>query len=127
MLNCVCWGVSKQVVSRIPCVTEGHPQALEARRSFMDNWVKHYGWPEMIVADQGNEFLGVRHRFLFVFCDLSIFSAVLTGFFWNEYDKTTVADAVRRILTNAVHYDLRHGRCDCGYLLLRVAIGGEFF
>ena len=25
---------------------------------FKKEWVKHYGWPEIIVHDQGNEFMG---------------------------------------------------------------------
>ena len=57
-LNTLCWGTNKQVVIRVKTAEEGHPTALECRSAFMHGWVRPFGWPEMVVLDQGPEFLG---------------------------------------------------------------------
>jgi len=48
------WGTNRQVVGILP----GDPSAAGAMSLFMHEWVKHYGWPTLIVADQGVEFMG---------------------------------------------------------------------
>ena len=52
-LNTVCWGTGLQQVEI--CLSKKSEDVLEA---FLHSWVKHYGWPEMIVCDQGPEYTG---------------------------------------------------------------------
>ena len=53
-LNVVCWGTGLQIVQ--PLWTSY--TAKTVMKEFKISWVKHYGWPEIIVHDQGPEFMG---------------------------------------------------------------------
>ena len=53
-LNVVCWGTGLQIVQ--PLWTNN--TAKTVMKEFKIAWVKHYGWPEIIVHDQGPEFMG---------------------------------------------------------------------
>ena len=53
-LNVVCWGTGLQIVQ--PLWT--NYTAKTVMKEFKIAWVKHYGWPEIIVHDQGPEFMG---------------------------------------------------------------------
>ena len=55
-MNMVCWGTGYQQVEFIP--EEQGRTAKTARRALMRGWVRHYGWPEMLICDQGTEFTG---------------------------------------------------------------------
>ena len=33
-------------------------QSPTVRNAFADTWVKHYGWPQLLITDQGTEFTG---------------------------------------------------------------------
>ena len=57
LLSAVCWGTGYQMACAIPDKT-----SQSARDAFADVWIKHYGWPELIVTDQGPEFVG--HEFV---------------------------------------------------------------
>ena len=52
--NVVCWGTGLQIVQAL---WNGHT-AHAVMSDFKAVWVKHYGWPEIIVYDQGPEFMG---------------------------------------------------------------------
>ena len=52
-LNVVCWGPELQIVHAL---WNGHT-ADAVMSEFKAVWVKHYGWPEIIVHDQGPEFM----------------------------------------------------------------------
>ena len=54
LLNCLCWGTNRQVIGW----ARGRKTPLEILSLFVHEWVKHYSWPELIVCDQGKEFLG---------------------------------------------------------------------
>ena len=41
-------------------VTEDKTSAATTK-AFAEGWIKHYGWPELVVADRGGEFTG--HEF----------------------------------------------------------------
>ena len=53
-LNVVCWSTGLQIVQ--PLWT--NYTAKTVMKEFKIAWVKHYGWPEIIVHDQGPEFMG---------------------------------------------------------------------
>ena len=53
LANMLCWGTGHQMACVIPDKT-----SLAARNAFASTWVKHYGWPELIITDQGPEFVG---------------------------------------------------------------------
>ena len=53
-VNVVCWGTGLQIVQ--PLWT--NYTAKTVMKEFKIAWVKHYGWPEIIVHDQGPEFMG---------------------------------------------------------------------
>ena len=53
-LNVVCWGTGNQIVQ--PLWTSY--TAKTVMKEFKIAWVKHYGWPEIIVHDQSPEFVG---------------------------------------------------------------------
>ena len=70
-LNTVCWGTGLQQLEI--CRGKKSDEVLEA---FMNGWVKHYGWPEMVVCDQGPEYTGHKwqdylgdHGILVHLCD----------------------------------------------------------
>ena len=48
-LSQVCWGTGRQC----QVMLEGPPSADSVFRAFSEDWVKHYGWPEVLVVDQG--------------------------------------------------------------------------
>ena len=56
LANMVCWGTGYQMACIIPDKT-----SLTTRNAFASSWIKHYGWPELVVTDQGPEFVG--HEF----------------------------------------------------------------
>ena len=53
-LNVVCWCTGLQLVQ---LVWEGYT-AKDVMSEFKAAWVKHYGWPEILLHDQGPEFMG---------------------------------------------------------------------
>ena len=53
MTNMVCWGTGYQMMAIIP-----DKRSISARDIFSKEWVRHYGWPELVVTDQGPEFTG---------------------------------------------------------------------
>ena len=53
-LNVVCWGTGLQIVQPLWTTYT----AKTVMKEFKIAWVKHYGWPEIIVHDQGPEFMG---------------------------------------------------------------------
>ena len=56
LLNVVCWGTGYQMVIEMPDKTSSG-----VKRAFANTWIKHCGWPELVVTDQGPEFIG--HEF----------------------------------------------------------------
>ena len=57
LLNVVCWGTGYQMMSVIP-----DKRSATVRDAFSKDWIRHYGWPELVVTDQGPEFIG--HEFV---------------------------------------------------------------
>ena len=53
MLNIVCWGSGLQIVEPLPS-----KNSMTVRKAFANTWVKHCGWPGILVVDQGREFFG---------------------------------------------------------------------
>ena len=53
LLNCLCWGTGFQMA----CIITDE-QSPTVRNAFADTWVKHYGWPQLLITDQGTEFTG---------------------------------------------------------------------
>ena len=53
LCNCVCWGTGYQMMS-----VQHSKQSQTTRDTFSRDWVRHYGWPELVVTDQGPEFVG---------------------------------------------------------------------
>ena len=53
LLNVVCWGTGYQMAQIVSDKT-----SCSTRDAFAECWVKHYGWPELVVTDQGPEFIG---------------------------------------------------------------------
>ena len=53
LLNVICWGTGYQMVATIPDKT-----AKAARDAFAKYWVRYFGFPELLIADQGTEFIG---------------------------------------------------------------------
>ena len=53
-MKVVCWSTGLQIVQ--PLWTSY--TAKTVMKEFEVAWVKHYGWPEIIVHDQGPEFMG---------------------------------------------------------------------
>ena len=51
LLNCLCWGTNFQQVGICKDRT-----AVEVRQTFWNEWIKHYGPPQLIVIDRGREF-----------------------------------------------------------------------
>ena len=56
LINAICWGTGYQMACTIP-----NKQSATVRNAFSTLWIKHYGWPELMVTDQGPEFTG--HEF----------------------------------------------------------------
>ena len=52
-INIVCWGTAYQMAQWIPEKT-----SRTVRDAFSECWIKHYGWPDLIITDQGPEFTG---------------------------------------------------------------------
>ena len=55
-LNVVCWGTGSQM-----CETIKDKQSNTVKEAFAKCWTKHYGAPELLITNQGPEFLG--HEF----------------------------------------------------------------
>ena len=55
MINIVCWGTGFQMMAIIP-----DKRSATVRDAFSKEWVRHYGWPELGVTDQGPEFTGTE-------------------------------------------------------------------
>ena len=49
----ICWGTGYQMAEPIK-----DKQSSTVREAFARCWIKHYGAPELLVTDQGPEFLG---------------------------------------------------------------------
>ena len=56
LLNVICWGTGYQMACELTDKT-----SVSTRNGFAKMWIKHYGWPELVVTDQGPEFIG--HEF----------------------------------------------------------------
>jgi hypothetical protein len=54
ILNMLDWGTNRQICA---IISEGL-SSQGALKTFLDEWVKHYGLPETVVVDQGTEFTG---------------------------------------------------------------------
>ena len=52
ILNCVCWGTHYQMAMILP-----NKEASNVAKAFMAGWMKYFGPPEMVVMDQGSEFV----------------------------------------------------------------------
>ena len=52
ILNCVCWGTHYQMAMLLP-----NKEASNVAKAFMAGWMKYFGPPEMVVMDQGSEFV----------------------------------------------------------------------
>ena len=52
ILNCVCWGTHYQMAMLLPNQEESN-----VAKAFMAGWMKYFGPPEMVVMDQGSEFV----------------------------------------------------------------------
>ena len=57
ILNVLCWGTGYQMAKTLPDKT-----SQSAKNGFADVWIKHSSWPELVVTDQGPEFVG--HEFV---------------------------------------------------------------
>ncbi len=57
LMNVVCWGTGYQMMSVIP-----DKRSVTVRDAFSKDWIRHYGWPELMITDQGPEFVG--HEFV---------------------------------------------------------------
>ena len=53
LLNVICWGTGYQMMCTMPDKT-----SQSTRDAFAQLWIKHYSWPELLVTDQGPEFIG---------------------------------------------------------------------
>lgn len=51
LLNCLCWGTNFQQVAMCADKT-----GAEVRETFWNEWIKHYGPPQLIIVDRGREF-----------------------------------------------------------------------
>jgi len=56
-LNMLCWGTNRQNVCSAPDTT-----ALGTRNRFTEHWVQPFGMPELLILDQGSEFIGEEFR-----------------------------------------------------------------
>ena len=56
--NMICWGTARQSVERLLDVEKLPPTAAESYQAFLAGWVRFYGWPELVVAGLGSEFVG---------------------------------------------------------------------
>ena len=54
-LNSICWGTNQQQVT--PVLT-GHKTAEAVWHTFVDQWIRVYGLPDVVVCDPGKEFEG---------------------------------------------------------------------
>ena len=59
-IDVVCWGTGLQIVEAL---WSGHT-AHAVMSEFKSVWVKHYGWPEILVHGQGSEFMGSDFQLL---------------------------------------------------------------
>jgi len=55
-LNCICWGASFQLVSRVG--GDGRKTPENVWNTFVRTWVRIFGMPEVLVLDPGTEFQG---------------------------------------------------------------------
>ena len=54
-LNILCWGTSYNILTKV-----GDAKTAEkVYHKYMSDWVRHYGYPEVVVSDMGGEFMGV--------------------------------------------------------------------
>ena len=51
MLNCLCWGTNYQQVA--PCANKTSQEVMNV---FWNEWIKHFGPPQLLVMDRGKEF-----------------------------------------------------------------------
>ena len=52
--NAVCWGTGLVCVNRL----RSGKSSKDVRDDFAEQWAKHVGWPELVVTDQGPEYVG---------------------------------------------------------------------
>ena len=55
LMNVVCWGTGYQMCAVLPDKT-----SETVRNAFSEHWVRHYSWPELMITDQGPEFVGTE-------------------------------------------------------------------
>ena len=53
VVNVVCWGTGLQQLATLPGKT-----SKEVTEAFARTWVKPFGLPEIVITDQGSEFVG---------------------------------------------------------------------
>jgi len=53
-LNCVCWGTHYQMLQRIPT---GKRKPHQVWRAFCRSWLRVFGVPEILLLDEGREFM----------------------------------------------------------------------
>lgn len=51
MLNCLCWGTNYQQV--VLCVNKTSQKVMNV---FWNEWIKHFGPPQLLVVDRGKDF-----------------------------------------------------------------------
>ena len=51
LCSCLCWGTGYQMMLI-------QKDKRTTRDAFSVDWARHYGWPELVVTDQGPEFTG---------------------------------------------------------------------
>ena len=56
LANSICWGTRYQMACVMPDKT-----SKSARHALATLWIKHYEWMDLLVTDQGPEFIG--HEF----------------------------------------------------------------
>ena len=56
LMNVACGGAGYQMCCVIPDKT-----SESVRDAFSEHWIRHYSWPELLITDQGPEFVG--HEF----------------------------------------------------------------
>ena len=53
-MNCVCWGTHYQMFQKIPT---GKRKPHQVWRAFCRSWLRVFGVPEVMVLDEGREFM----------------------------------------------------------------------
>ena len=91
LANMLCWGTGFQMACLMPNKT-----SVSARDALANAWIKHYGWMELLVTDQGPEFVG--REFSTYVAENDAFSTSLTlRALGNKAEQNARVVALRRI------------------------------